>query len=267
MQLPLDTCFADVDGLGLLVSRHPISRSDRFGTAFLSLVCFGSALVMLNLMAERTTLASNTDSPVFVNTDPLFMYWPAVAGVVLLLAGAWLLFAMVRNWNTAAALYEHGAALSGPAGLRQFRWDAVDQVFQSITNYYRNGALSNTVYVYTVRTHDGQILKFDSRFVQVKELGEAIQRNATVRLLPRYVQALNSGQRLAFGPLAVDREGLHAGQQSLPWAEIKAVKIQAGSLTIESVGGDGRTWKPVSVAQLPNLWVFYQIVGSLTTIA
>ena len=49
------------------------------------------------------------------------------------------------------------------------------------------------------------------------------------------VQALNSGQRLTFGPLAIDREGLYIDPTSLPWAEVEAVTIQNGSSTIKSV--------------------------------
>lgn len=267
MQLSLDTRFATVDGLGLLVSHHPISRSDRYGKLFLALICFGTTLLLLNLTAERHRLAIDMESAIFVNTDPLFIYWPSVAGVLVLFVGTWLLFSMMRNWNTTAAVYEHGVALSGPGGLRQFRWEDVDEVLQSITNVYRNGSLSNTVYVYTVHTRDGQSFKFDNRFVNIKEVGEAIQSNVTALLLPRYLQAFNNGERLAFGLLAIDRQGLHGGQKSLLWAEIKSVKIHNGSMTVEQMTGEKSNWKPIVVAKLPNLWVFYHIVGSLTTTA
>jgi hypothetical protein len=68
MQLSLDTCFAGVRGLGPLVSQHPISRSNRFGKAFLALVCFGTTLILLNLTAERSNLANNPDSPTFAGS-------------------------------------------------------------------------------------------------------------------------------------------------------------------------------------------------------
>lgn len=267
MQLSLDTRFAGVQGLGPLVSQHPISRSDRFGKAFLAFVCFGAALALANLSLERHTLANNTDSPVFVNSDPLFIYWPAAACALLLVAGAWLLISLARNWNTAVALYEHGLALGDPAGLRQLRWGDVDEVLQSITNVYRNGALSNILYVYTVRTRDGQTFKLDNRFAQIKELGEALQSNATALLLPRSVRALHNGQRLAFGPLTFDHERLYHGQQMLAWAEIKAVRVHQGKMTIEQAAVGGHAWAPIPVERVPNLWVFYHIVGSLTTIA
>jgi hypothetical protein len=264
MQMSLDTRFVGVSGLGPLLSQHPMSRNGRLGSVFLALVCFAATPLMVNLTAERYDLATNTDSPVFVNTSPWYIYWPAALGAVLLLLGIWLLFTMARNWKTAAAVYEQGLALSDPSGLRQFRWDAVDEVRQSVTKYYRNGVHTDTIYVYTVRTHDGRTLKFNNRFAQIQALGDAIQRNVSAALLPRYVQALNSGQRLSFGPLAIDRQGLYAGDKSLPWAEIEAVEIQNGAIAIKNAAGDWCNWAPVKLAQVPNFWVFYEIISYLT---
>jgi hypothetical protein len=249
------------------VSQHSISRSNRFGNLFLALVCFGAMSVLLKLANERYRLATDADSAMFANSDPLFVYWPAVAGAGLLLAGLWLLFSMIRNWNTTATVYERGVALSDPRGLRHFSWEDVGEVLQSITNVYRNGSLSQTRYVYTVRTHNGQTFTFDNRFVHIKELGEAIQSNVTALVLPRYVQALNDGQRLAFGPVSIDRQGLSTRQKSLSWDEIKAVKLHNGIMTVEQASGNGRNWAAIDVAKLPNLWAFCQILASLTTIA
>ena len=94
-----------------------------------------AAPLLFSLTVERYDLANTTDSPVFVSTSPWFMYWPAVAGVALVLSGIYLLFSMARNWKTVAAVYERGLALSDPTGLRQFRWDTVDETWQSVTNY------------------------------------------------------------------------------------------------------------------------------------
>ena len=219
---------------------------------------------MLNLTAERYGLANSTDSPVFVNTSPLYIYWPAVLGVVLLLSGIGLLFTMARNWKTAAAVYEHGLALYDPTGLWQFRWDAVDEVRQSVTNYYRNGVYMNTVYVYTMRTRDGQTLKFNNRFAKIEQLGNAIQRHVADALLPRYVEALSHGQRLSFGPIAIDRQRLCAGDRSLPWPEIKALKLQNDHIAIRNES-DWFNWVSISLPQVPNLWVFSKIAGLLTS--
>jgi hypothetical protein len=264
MQMRLDMRFTGVSGLGPLLSQHPMSRRGRLGSVFLALVCFAATPLLLSLTAERYELANNTDSPAFVNTSPWHIYWPAALGVLLLLSGIWLLFDMARNWKTAAAVYEQGLALHEPTGLRQFRWDAVDEVRQSVTKYYRNGVHTNTLYVYTVRTNDGQTLKFNNRFAQIEALGNAIQRNVSAALLPRYVQTLNSRQRLSFGPLAIDRQGLYAGNKSLPWAEIEAIKIQNGTIAIKNVAGDWYNWAPVELAHVPNFWVFYEIVSHLT---
>ena len=262
----LDTRFVSVSGFGALISHHPMSRNGRAGSLFLALVCFAATPLMLNLTAERLDLANNTDSPVFVNTSPWFIYWPAALGVVLLLSAIWLLFNMARNWKTAAAVYEHGLALSDPSGLRQIRWDAVDEVRQSVTNYYRSGVHTDRIYVYTVRTNDGQTFKFNNRFAQIEALGNAIQKHVSAAMLPRSVQALNAGQRLSFGPLSIDRQRLYAGDKALAWAEIVALTIQDGAIMIKNGATDSSDWAPVKLGQVPNFYVFYHIVSHLTTI-
>jgi len=53
MHMSLDTRFAGVNGLGALLSQHPMSWNGRLGSLFVALVCFAAAPLMVNLTAER----------------------------------------------------------------------------------------------------------------------------------------------------------------------------------------------------------------------
>ena len=105
----------------------------------------------------------------------------------------------------------------------------------------------------------------DDKFDKVEDLGSAIQNAATRALYPRYAEALNSGQRVTFGPLALDKQGLYAGQKSLTWGEIKAVKLAQGVLSVKKEGG-WFNWTTATVPQIPNFFVFYDLLGRLTKV-
>ena len=56
------------------------------------------------------------------------------------------------------------------------------------------------------------------------QLGAGLQRGVSTALWPRYVQSLQAGERLKFGPLAMDGERIYAGGKSIPWSEVEAVR-------------------------------------------
>lgn len=252
----LDSRFAGVTDLGSLVSHHPVSNHNRWTGLILGLACLAAAGGLFSLAVSTYLDLSSPYAPNVI--------LPVLFALGALLVGLWMLFDTVRHWNTAAAVYEHGLALTDYTGLRQIRWEAVDSVWQSVTKHYRNGSYTHTTYVYTVQTNTGQKLRFDSKLAQIEALGQTLQRQISAILLPRYAQALNSGQRLNFGPLALDREGLYVGNKSLPWPEIEAIKIQNGAIAIKKAAGGRLHQAPVSLAQVPNFWVFYEIVSHLT---
>jgi hypothetical protein len=257
--------FAGVIGLGPLVSQHPVSGRSRWGSIVVGLVALAAAPLLVGLAVMIYIELSRAKGPAAAVERWFEFSWPVLAGLAALALGGWLLFSTARNWNTAAALYEHGLALNDHTGLRQIRWDAVDGVWQSVTKHYTNGIYTGTTYLYTVQTNDGQKLKFDNKFAKIEELGLAIQKQVSNALFPRYVERLNNGQRLTFGPLAIDLQGIYSGSKSLRWSEIKAVKIQSGNISIKKEGG-WFNWASVSVPQVPNFWIFYEIVSRLTKV-
>lgn len=248
--------FQEVVGLGALKTEFTQKGSRWFNVgcgAVLALAGLGflPASLLLYMLGNRSDREAL----------PLLLCGAAIC----LPLGLWIIYEAWRNWNLAAALYEGGFAVVGKNGVQQVAWVDVNAVWQSITKHYRNGIYTGTTHVYTLTTKDNQKFVLDDKLNKVEELGSAIQKEVSNTLWPGYVAAINNGQRLTFGPLALDKEGLYSGKKSIAWKEIKAIKLQQGTISVKKEGG-WFNWASVTVPQVPNFFIFYELISQLTKV-
>lgn len=190
---------------------------------------------------------------------------PLVGLVICLGLGALFFWIAWRNWRLAAALFEEGFAYYDRKGLRVVPWDDIDLVYQSIIKRYVNGVYAGTMHTYTVMLRDGARLVLDDRLRDVEAIGGAVVKTSAVRLLPRYAAAVQAGQRVSFGPLALDLNGLYSGSKSLAWGEIKAVKLDRGILSVAKEG-KWLNWTSATVPQIPNFYVLMTLLSRFTQV-
>ncbi len=187
-----------------------------------------------------------------------------VIGGLIFFASAWGLFSVLRSWKLVVGRYEQGLGVVSNSGVQQLRWDQIAEIYQQVTRHYTNGIYTGTTHRYTV-VIDGKKQTFDDKLKDVEALGNAIQDGVSGVLFPRYAAAINSGQRVDFGPLGLDKQNIYSGKKSLPWSEIKAVKIQSGTISIKKEGG-WFNWSAVTVPQVPNFWVFYALIRNFAKV-
>lgn len=256
--------FQSVIGLGQLKAEYVPAGRGRWVsiiTALILLAVAGGLVLLALYMAYDTYL--NRGLIKIAETIAL----PLIFAVIAFLLGAGILFGVWQNWTLAAALYENGVALNTRKGLQQVAWADVNSVWQAVTKHYTNGVYTGTTHIYTVQTNTGQKLVFnDSLGKGVEELGRGIQAGAASALFPRYWQALQNGQKLQFGPLALDKQNLYSGKKELPWSQIPSVKIDRGQISIKKEGKGWFNWAAVSVPQIPNFYIFYEIIGRITKV-
>jgi hypothetical protein len=65
--------------------------------------------------------------------------------------------------------------------------------------------------------------------------------------------------------LALDREKLYSGKKELRWDEIKAIKIEKGQISIRKDKA-WLNWASASVPQIPNFFIFYDLIGRLAKV-
>lgn len=257
--------FASVMGLGSLKSQHAVKRSNTTSSIGCGVVCLAAAPILLALTAYFLYDTYTRFGPARIDDRAFDIFWPLGLAVIALPLGAYLLYEGWKNMPVAAQLYEAGLAYYDRQGLRRMTWENVDAVWQAVTRHYRNGVYTGTTHVYTVRAQDGTRIVLDDKLDKVEELGNAIQDSVSRVLYPRYAAALNNGQRLTFGPLAIDRQGIYAGNKSLMWNEIKAIKIAQGNISVKKEGG-WFNWASATVPQIPNFFVFYSLIKQMTTV-
>lgn len=255
--------LTEVTGLGAFKSLH--DRKGRMlnliAAAFFALLGVGivAAGVGYSLYEVMSFGSSRWD-----NVMPALILGVVVGGL-LFLVGAWSLFTAIRDWKLTVGLYEQGVGVVTNSGLQMVRWDQVNAIYQQVTRHYTNGVYTGTTHRYTLIGADGKKHILDDRLKDVEALGNAVQDGVNNALFPRYAQAVNSGQRVDFGPLGLDRQQIYAGKKSLPWSEIKAIKIERGNIAIKKEGG-WFNWSAVTVPQVPNFWVFYALIRNFATV-
>ena len=204
--------FYTVVGLGPLKTEYPYPNGRKWAGLIFGLIFLFASPVLVVLAAYLGYDAYNRHGLSRVD-DAVIV--PLILAGVGFVVGALMIFTAWRNWSLTTALYENGFAYNDRKGLRQVRWDQIEAVWQSIIKHYRNGIYIGTTHVYTVRTSDGQKIVLDDRFKKVEDLGNAVLQGSSNALWPKYWQSVQSGQRVTFGPLALDSQKLGTG--SLRW--------------------------------------------------
>jgi hypothetical protein len=253
--------FAAVTALGPMASEHRATGASRWvGVVLggLSLLGAGASVLIggLSLLEELSRR----------RPDPLDALIGPLVGLALCVPLAGLFFWIAwRNWRRAAALFQDGFAYYDQKGLRLIRWEEIEAVYQHIVKQYVNGVYTGTYHTYKVFLRDGAKIVLDNRLRDVEPLGGGVVRASARALQPRYANALDAGQRLFFGPLALDLQGLYAGKKALSWGEIKAIKLEQGVLSVAKEG-KWLSWASVTVPQVPNFYVLMTLLSRFTTV-
>ncbi len=254
--------FRSVVGLGAVKSEHP--HAGNRWTAIIVGVILIAAAPVLTLMALLIAYGAYSQHGLMrVDDGPVIPL--LVIAVVVFFFGALVLFNAWRLWPLAAVLYEDGIAVNRRQGLQVVRWNQVDWVKEAITKHYYRGVYTGTTHVYTIETQDHVRIQLNDQLSRIEELGRAVQHGVTNALRPRYVKALDAGQRLTFGPLGLDRKKLYSGNKELSWDEIRAISIKKGVISVKRAKG-WFNWASVTVPQIPNLIIFLELAGQFTNV-
>ena len=188
------------------------------------------------------------------------------AGVLFMFGVVALLFTFLAVGRT-AALFEHGVALASGEKVQQAAWSDIQAVYVRVVKLRRLFVTYAKRHLYTVVMRSGTRLDFgDTLGKDVEQLGNAIQKAVAQAQFPVYWEALRQGQRVTFGPLALDQQKLYVNKQELPWAEVRGVKLDNGRVWVEKTGKGWLRWEAVSVPQIPNVLVFYELVSRMTEV-
>jgi len=224
-------------------------------TGLLTLV-LGIGCIAFIFISEHISLSSIDFS--YVDTSGDFWVF-IIAGLVLLAVGIGSLVSMFRNLNLRVLLCTEGILRTSGSKVEIVRWDQVEAFWQAVTKRYMNGVYTGTTHIYTLRRADGVVFKFNDTINKVEALGNAVQREVTRVLLPKFIYAYNAGSTVTFGPLSINKQGISNSKEMLPWSQYKDMQVRRGIVSVKKEG-KWLNWSSIGVARIPNFYVFMSLL-------
>src|SRR5262249_31464735 len=151
-----------------------------------------------------------------------------VASLIFLIPGALALLWGAAHLRKVVTLHHGGFHYKDRKGERAVRWEEVDGVYQKILRVYHLGVEVDVQDAYTIALRDGSRIVVDYHLADIEHLGAAVTEAVTRVLLPVYREAFRAGQRLDFGAVWVDGQGVYAKGKMLPWNEVQGISWKQG---------------------------------------
>lgn len=168
----------------------------------------------------------------------------ALFGFVLYMA-AWRLRRRTRAFFT----FPEGVVYQTTAGdWGGCRWADVAEVWRAET---RNHGVTTRSHVRLV-TPDAEVL-LDRSLNDYEKLADDVEQRVARATLPGLLARYRRGEKLTFGPLELDADGVTLRGRAVPWAQVKEFRLTDGSLLM--VGPPVDPWRGNGAAyrDLPNL--------------
>lgn len=216
----------------------------------------GIGCIAFIFISENISLSSIDFT--YVDTNGNFWVF-TIIGLVLLAVGIGSLVSLFRNLNLRVLLCSGGLLRTSGGNVEIVRWDQVEAFWQAVTKRYYNGVYTGTTHLYTLRRNDGIVFKFNDTIGKVEALGNAIQREVTRILLPKFINAYNAGSTVNFGPLSINQQGISNSKEMLPWSQYKDMQVRRGIISVKKEG-KWLNWSSIGVARIPNFYVFMSLL-------
>ncbi|GAB2646954.1 DUF6585 family protein [Nocardia goodfellowii] len=147
-------------------------------------------------------------------------------------------------------VYRSGEQIAG------FRWETA-QVKQRVIPF-QNSAV--TEYAFEMTGPGAHATFDDTLFCNGREWGKTIQSAITATQLPSAVTAIDNGEDVQFGDIALNLDTLVFRGQSYPWERIQLIDARSGLVRIKV---DGRWISLAAVAAIPNFYIFNELAERL----
>jgi hypothetical protein len=198
-------------------------------------------------------------------------------GLVCVLVGGAILLNALHNRNLRVYVHEQGLVYLKRNSNEVIRWDQIAFVWHKVkkttsttstrnpsTGHTTSSTSTTTYHSYIVQRAGGAKVVFGHTFSHLRELGQTIEHESARYLLPQATAAFNSGQPVVFGKMYVNFSGVSDGRKTLPWSELRSIKVDENNGTI-AIRKQGKwlNWSNLALSETPNILVFEALVNSI----
>jgi hypothetical protein len=177
-----------------------------------------------------------------------------VLGLLLTPGAIALCIGALRKWGLRVLVFPEGLVRAHRGKVQAVFWEEIQTINQQVNVGAVSKIMSSSL-VFVVQRASGEELHFDGYLPDLKKLGAILQRETLRHLLPRALAVYQRGEPVAFGKLQVSRAGISNGKDTLPWSEVKEVKVEESSVSV-SKEGKWWTWYTAVITEVPNAHVF-----------
>lgn len=215
-----------MDELGPELSEFKENTTATIATLVIGLACIALGLVMLKM-----TIFWDEDAGTFNRI--LF----CVGGLASLVGGVACVISFWQNRGGRVCLHEHGVLVERRGERHTARWDEIAAVTEKVEKIHMNGQHIYDRYLYTIEKPGGETFALSNMVKGVSGIGSALKEKTFERLYKEAVASLERGEKVSFGSLKVDMNGLEAGAGKFLWTQLSAVKVKDGQIEIKDRGG------------------------------
>jgi hypothetical protein len=212
--------------LGRLQMVHLPDPSSRGRNARLLWVGFVVFLLLGLLLLASPFLPPPRDVP--PTPWPVLLLFGLFVGIFLVACG-WRLRQLAHGGRVRVLVFAEGLARFDGDDLLTCRWDEIESVQGVVKTYAVHGAPVGSRFIISVRLADGRELRLDGakgHLLGMDLLFRRVAEESGRRLLPRLLAAVEAGETVPFGVLAVSKAGLHWGRHVLAWGDATNVDFR-----------------------------------------
>lgn len=182
-----------------------------------------------------------------------------------------------RLWS-AVSLFERGLLLHRATGSRVLAWDDIESLELRREKRLRPGAThfvplpglgivtregqTEWHWVCRVRAEGRVVVELSEQFAGSTALLETLRSETEARAVPRILEEIRNGGRVAMGTLAITETHLEVRGVIIPWSEITHVFVHGASLLVSDHEDVERA--RVLVENVPNVHVVIAVAERLT---
>lgn len=195
----------------------------------------------------------------------IFIWWDWILGIIAFVGFFIFLWTIISKWGESAVLFQNGFAYCDGDEVQPIAWSDVATILAQTTQVMYYGVIpTNKYHYFHLWTNSGKNIKLDNSFNGTEELGKLISKSVTPLQVEKFNLALDQGQAITFGPIAISQtQGIQINGGLYGWNEIQEVSEIKGEVKIKTTkNGTAETVKEVANA-IPNRDAFMIIASNL----
>lgn len=188
------------------------------------------------------------------------LFWPLVSLTAFVILCSIIGISLLMLPQQSVGLFEHGIAYLDRKKFLPIRWEAVSSLNAKIRRDVFLGMTLKETSILNIRTWNSQMVTLTSRIRNLSDLTDRIEESVSPLILEKVTQALSDQQKVSFGTLQVNPEGLSFDQLIIPWKGLESYQIRNGVLFLKYVSGDKKQTRRIPTASLENIQILATIL-------